>query len=148
MEALEIRPGIVIPESDLSATFSRAAGPGGQNVNKVASRVTLHFALSETEALADEVKDRLRRLARGRLTRRGDLQLSSQRHREQARNLEDCRNRLRELVLKALVKPRQRHRTAPTRKSVERRLAEKAMRAEKKERRVRPRSADGHPNGD
>jgi ribosome-associated protein len=139
VEALEIRQGLVIPAADLTVSFSRAAGPGGQNVNKVATRATLRFALSSTTALPDRVKERLRELARTRLSRRGDLLLSSQRHREQARNIEDCREKLRELVKRALVRPRPRRPTGPTSGSVERRLAAKSRRGQaKRERAKRP----------
>jgi ribosome-associated protein len=132
LEALEIRPGLVIPGSDLSATFSRASGPGGQNVNKVASRVTLRFSLETSTVLPEAVKDRLRRLARRRLNQSGELIIVSQRSRDQPSNLEDCRNKLRELVLKALVPPRRRRPTVPSRTAVQRRLETKTHQATKK----------------
>jgi len=132
VDALEIRPGILIPAADLSATFSRASGPGGQNVNKVASRVTLRFALETSAALSEEVKDRVRRLARRRLNQTGELIITSQRYRDQASNLDDCRDKLGELVRKALVPPRRRRPTAPTGAAIKRRLDTKTRQAAKK----------------
>lgn len=126
---------MVIPASELAASFSRASGPGGQNVNKVETRATLQFALASSAVLPEEAKERLRRLARRWLTAGGDLQITSQRYREQARNLEDCRGRLRKLILRSLVPPRRRRPTRPTSASVARRLADKAHRKEKKRRR-------------
>lgn len=126
---------MVIPASELAASFSRASGPGGQNVNKVETRVTLQFALASSAVLSDEVKERLRRLARRWLTAAGDLQVSSHRYREQARNLENCRERLRKLILRSLDAPRRRRPTRPTQVSVARRLADKAHQKEKKRRR-------------
>jgi ribosome-associated protein len=139
MEPLAVRRGIVIPAAELAATFSRSGGPGGQNVNKVETRVTVSYALAASVALAPPVKDRLRQLARRRITAAGDLVVTSQRYRVQARNLEDCRDKLRDLILRALVPPRPRRPTRPPAAAVARRLAEKArVKQRKTERRAGP----------
>ncbi len=138
MEPLAIAADLVIPASDLSMTTSTASGPGGQHVNRVATRILLRFALSTTTALAPEVRERLTRLARGRLTADGDLVISGQRYRSQTRNLEDCRERLRQLILRALPPPTPRHATRPTRAARERRLADKAHQGRRKRDRQRP----------
>lgn len=135
MDDLPIRAGLVIPAAELTATFSRSGGPGGQNVNKVASRVTLRFALSETRVLPTAAVRRLRTLARGRLNRAGDLVLVGQQHRHQARNLAECRDRLRALIAEALVKPKRRVATRRSRGSIERRLQKKKRVADKKKNR-------------
>src|SRR6188508_1298262 len=125
MEALEIGPGRVVPASDLTVRFSRSSGPGGQNVNKVATRATLRFDLAGTQALSAVVKARLAALAPGRVTQGGELLLSSDRYRDQGRNLAECRQRLATLIRKALVPPKLRRPTRPKRAAVDRRLAEK-----------------------
>ncbi len=139
MDPLVIRsPDIVLPATDLRVRFSRASGPGGQNVNKVATRAALRFDLRATQALPDEVKDRLRDLAKGRITLRGDLLLTSDRFRDQARNLEDCRRKLRALVLRALVRPRPRRPTRPGPAAVKERLKTKRRQGERKAERRSP----------
>lgn len=136
-EALEIQEGLILPASDLSITAVRASGPGGQNVNKVASKVELRFDLERSEALSEEVKERLRRLAKNRLDSEGRLFLTSQKTRDQLKNVEDARQKLRALILQALEAPRPRKKTRPSRASVERRLAEKRERARIKQERAR-----------
>lgn len=132
-----MRRGIVIPAAELMASFSRSGGPGGQNVNKVETRVALSYALAASVALAPAVKERLRHLARRRITAAGELVVTSQRYRAQARNLEDCREKLRELILRALVPPRRRRPTRPPAAAVTARLRAKARRKQRKaERRV------------
>ncbi|MGD8397187.1 MAG: alternative ribosome rescue aminoacyl-tRNA hydrolase ArfB [Candidatus Eiseniibacteriota bacterium] len=138
MEPLEIRPGLIIPAGDLSMTATRASGPGGQHVNKASTRVTLRFALSTTTTLEPEVRERLARLARRRLTDEGDLLISGQRYRSQVRNLEDCRTRLRDLVLRALDVPPDRRSTRPSRAARQARLADKAHQSRKKRERRPP----------
>jgi ribosome-associated protein len=138
MEALEITPDLTIPAEDLSVVASRAGGPGGQHVNKVATRVTLRFALSTSAALPAPVRERLADLAGNRLTADGDLVLTCQRRRSQYRNLEDCRERLRQLVLRALPPPTPRRETRPSRGAIEKRLTDKARQSRKKRERQAP----------
>ncbi len=119
---LEIDPRVTLPAHELTWTAVRAGGPGGQNVNKVASKVELRFDLAGTRALAPDVKARLRKLAAGRLDAEGRILLTSQRTRDQAKNLADARDKLAELVRRALFVPKARRATKPTRGSQERRL--------------------------
>jgi ribosome-associated protein len=132
MRQLEIGPAVTIPAADLRVRAVRASGPGGQNVNKVASKVELRFDLPGTRAFADDVKARLRALARGRLDADGWLVVVSQATRDQPHNLEDARAKLAELVARALVPPRPRRATRPTAASRERRLRDKQRRGRKK----------------
>jgi len=132
VEALEIAPGLVIPAGDLRVRFTRSSGPGGQNVNKVASRATLRFDLAGSGALTEAVKARLAALAPGRVTRRGDLVLTSDRHRDQGRNLAECQRRLASLIRKALVPPKVRRPTKPERAAIARRLTEKRQQGARK----------------
>jgi len=137
MDALPIDRRITLPARDLSWTAVRASGAGGQNVNKVASKVELRFDLAGTTVLDGAVKVRLARLAKGRLDADGRIVIVRQRHRDQARNIEDAREALAELVRAALVRPKKRRPTRPTRASKERRLeAKKARGATKRSRRA------------
>jgi ribosome-associated protein len=120
--SLVIRPGLEIPDSELEVAFIRSAGPGGQNVNKVASAVQLRFALDRNVSLREDVKSRLRALAGQRLTDAGEILISARSHRSQEQNRRDAEGRLRELVLRALVAPKKRVATKPSRASKERRL--------------------------
>lgn len=132
MEPLVVRPGLVIPASDLVFEAVRASGPGGQNVNKVSSKVDLRLDVDKTKVLAPEVKERLRALFKNALDGEGRLCVTSQKNRDQGRNLEDARDKLREMILQALTRPKKRRPTRPTRGSVERRIGEKKQRGEKK----------------
>ena len=127
-DPLPVVPGVEIPAADLEYAFSRSGGPGGQNVNKTDTRVQVSFDLENCRALADDVRARLRILAGRRLTRDGRLVLACDRHREQARNLAEVRERLAALVRRALEPPTPRRRTRPTRASRERRLEGKKRR--------------------
>jgi ribosome-associated protein len=127
---------IQIPEAELGWRYVRSGGPGGQNVNKVASKAVLRWTVAATAALPPDVKARLLAQQRGRITADGDLLITSQRFRDQERNREDCLEKLREIVLAATVVPKVRKKKKPTRASKERRLAAKKHRsAVKKQRR-------------
>jgi len=117
---------VEIPDADLAVSFVRASGPGGQNVNKVASAVQLRFDLAGTPVLAPRVKDRLRALAGHRLAADGAILVHARTHRSQADNRREAEARLADLIRRALVEPKVRRATKPTRASQERRLVSKA----------------------
>lgn len=129
---LRIGPTLTIPADELSEAFSRSGGPGGQNVNKVSSKVELRWNLASSRALSPAQRDLLTAKLGGQLTTAGDLLVVSSKTRDQTRNRADARERLAELVRAALVRPRVRKKTRPSRGSVERRLGEKKRRAEVK----------------
>ena len=124
--SLNITPDLEIPDSDLEVAFIRSAGPGGQNVNKVASAVQLRFALVRNTSLRADVKARLRALAGNRMTDAGELLIVSRETRSQEQNRRNAEQRLVDLVRRALIAPKKRHATKPTRASKERRLEGKA----------------------
>jgi ribosome-associated protein len=123
---------ITLPASDLEWSASRSSGPGGQHVNKTATKVDLRFDLAGTAALDEQVKRRLRRLARNRLDADGCVVIQCQASRSQSQNLEEARQRLKVLVLKALERPRKRKRTKPSRAAKRRRLERKRRQSRKK----------------
>ncbi len=124
---LRVTPTIAIPEEEISERFVRASGPGGQNVNKVATAVELCFDVGAS-SLPEDVKARLSSLAGKRLSAEGVLRIDGRAHRTQARNRADARERLAELVRRAAVRPKRRRRTRPTEAARERRLDEKTRR--------------------
>jgi ribosome-associated protein len=129
---LRVTDAIVIDDSELDERFVRSSGPGGQNVNKVATAVQLRFDAKRSAALAADVRDRLLELAGSRLTADGVLVIDARRHRTQAQNREDARERLADLIRRAAVPPRRRRKTRPTARSVERRVESKRQRSLKK----------------
>ena len=139
---LQVTDTIAIDESELDERFVRASGPGGQNVNKVATAVQLRFDVSRSSALTPDVRERLQQLAGSRITAEGVLVIDARRHRTQAQNREDARERLVELIRRAAVPPRRRRKTKPTAHSIERRVESKRQRAEKKKGRGRVRSEE------
>lgn len=138
---ITVAPGITIQESELSERFIRASGPGGQNVNKVATAVELRFDI-ERSSLPDDVKRRLRSLARNRISEDGILLIDSRVHRTQLGNREAARERLLALLQKAAVKPKKRRATRPSTASRERRIESKKRRGEVKSLRGRRRGDD------
>jgi len=131
-------PQLVIPAGELQVEAVRSGGPGGQNVNKVASQVQLRWNVRESPSLDEGARRRLLEALAPRLTTQGELLVKASTHREQARNLQEARERLSGLVEEALAPPRPRVRTRPTRASRERRLAEKKRRAARKRDRSSP----------
>ena len=130
--ALKITDRIEIADWEMTEQFVRSSGPGGQNVNKVSSAVELRFEAERSPSLPGPVKARLRRLAGRRWTKEGALVIFVDETRHQARNREIARDRLAELIRKALEKPKRRVPTKPTRGSVERRIEGKKRRGEVK----------------
>ncbi|HEX7478852.1 MAG TPA: alternative ribosome rescue aminoacyl-tRNA hydrolase ArfB [Polyangiales bacterium] len=137
MEALRINDRIVLAPSELSWTAVRASGPGGQNVNKVASKVELCFDLARCPSLSYSVKARLWTACANRLDAQGRVRIVSQATRDQAKNLEDARDKLAALVRAALVVPKIRRATKPTRGSQRRRVEDKRRTSQKKQLRSR-----------
>ncbi len=138
MDPLEITSEIVLPDKELHWSFARSSGPGGQNVNKVNSKATLHWSVLDSESLPPAVRTRFLSRYGHRITADGQLVVTSQRFRDQLRNREDCRQKLRGLVLAVLKPPKTRRRTKPTRASRERRLQAKRQTSDKKRMRRGP----------
>jgi ribosome-associated protein len=128
-----ITASIQLDEAELEEVFVRSSGPGGQNVNKVSTAVQLRFPLDRTKALPDDVRRRLRILAGRRATADGWLVIEASRFRSQARNRDDARARLVELIRKAAHPPKPRKPTRPSVASKERRLKAKRTRARTKQ---------------
>jgi len=136
---VRVRTGLVIPAADLEIRFSRSGGPGGQNVNKVETRVEVRFDLASTKLFRPEEKARALSVLATRLAGEGVLIVLCDRTRHRERNLREALFKMGELLREAIIPPKKRYRTRPTRGSRERRLDVKRKRAEvKKGRRERP----------
>jgi ribosome-associated protein len=128
-EALEITPGLKLQGSEFQMEYIRASGPGGQNVNKVASAAQLRFDVRNS-SLPEEIKARLIKLAGKRITQAGVLIIEARRYRTQEQNREDALARLAALIEKASKRPRARRQTKPTRAAREKRLESKKRKGE------------------
>jgi ribosome-associated protein len=137
-----IAPGVEIPDQELAVSFVRASGPGGQNVNKVATAVQLRYDLEGSGALSEEVKVRLRALSGRRLTAEGAILILARNHRTQERNRREAEERLADLIRRALVAPKVRKASRPSRAAHERRLEHKAQKRHTKRLRRAPRWED------
>ena len=135
---LPVATGLDIPDGELSVSFVRSSGPGGQNVNKVASAVQLRFDLERSAVLGEAVKARLRRLGGHTLTADGAILIVARESRSQLRNRREAEARLVRLIRQALIVPRTRKATAPPRAAHERRLAGKVRQQRTKRLRGRP----------
>lgn len=133
MEDLIINERLAIPACELQLLFARSSGPGGQNVNKVNTKATLIWNMSESNVLDAPIAARLRALAANRITEAGELQITCQTHREQSGNVRACRERLRQLILEALKPPIPRKPTKPSYGSKLRRLNEKKILSKRKQ---------------
>lgn len=135
---LSVPPNITIPDGELQFSFARSGGPGGQNVNKVESKAILRWAVASSPSLPEEVRQRFLTKFRARLTNEGEIIITGQRFRDQPRNMEDCLEKLREMIVAAMHKPTLRRPSKPTRGSKRRRLEAKRANSLKKRRRQGP----------
>ncbi|MGV6801482.1 MAG: alternative ribosome rescue aminoacyl-tRNA hydrolase ArfB [bacterium] len=135
---MQINAHITLPEEDLSESFMRASGPGGQNVNKVASAVQLRFDVEHCQALTTEVKQRLKRLAGQRLNKHGVIVITATTFRRQEQNRQEARRRLKQLILQALPAPKLRKKPKKNIAAIRKRLNLKKQRGQLKQMRQKP----------
>lgn len=132
MSDLVISDSVVVRSAELEFSFSRSPGPGGQNVNKVNSQATLKWRAADSTALAPAPLQRFLQQNRNRINKLGELVITSHEHRDQRSNVDACRERLAAMIRQALVVPRKRKATQPTKGSVRRRLTDKKLNSAKK----------------
>ena len=128
----EVTQRIQVPRDEFRFRFARSQGPGGQNVNKVNTKATLRWLILENETLPAEVRNRFIAKYRNRITKEGELVITSQRYRDQARNIQDCLDKLRKLLLEVARPPTPRKVTKPTKGSKVRRRKDKEAISKKK----------------
>ena len=139
---LYVNERIQIHDSEFTFAFSRSGGPGGQNVNKVCSKALLTWDATRSPAIPQDVRDRFLIRCRRRINKEGMLLITSQRYRDQGRNMQDCLSKLAELLLSVAVAPTKRKASAPSRGAKQRRLNDKHVRSDKKQSRRRPNLGD------
>lgn len=140
--ALVVNRRIRIPLTELRFEFARSAGAGGQNVNKVSSKARLRWSVEQSDALPPGVRERFMRRYARRITNDGEFMLTSQRYRDQGRNVQDCLDKLRDMVREVATPPKRRVATRPGRAAKERRLSDKKRRADVKRTRGRAGRSD------
>jgi ribosome-associated protein len=140
---LVVNRQIRVPLEEFEFRHDRSSGPGGQNVNKVNSKVTLRWSVANSISLPEEVRARLFEKFGGRITKNGEIVVASQRYRDQPRNQEDCLERVRKMLEQVATAPKRRKPTKPTRGSRERRLKNKRVRSDTKQGRKRTSLDDG-----
>ncbi|MEX2187670.1 MAG: alternative ribosome rescue aminoacyl-tRNA hydrolase ArfB [Pirellulales bacterium] len=134
---LVVNSRIAIPDQELSFTYARSSGPGGQNVNKVNSKAVLRWSLVANTSVPEDVRTRFSAKYRSRITVDGEIVISSERYRDQGRNTADCLDKLRAMLEAVATPPKKRRPTKPSRASRERRLKSKTEQSEKKKGRQR-----------
>lgn len=139
---LQVNTRIQIPDSEFQLAYARSGGPGGQNVNKVSSKAIMMWDITNTPSLPVDVKERFLARYGRRITKEGFLQITSQRYRDQSRNVDDCRSKLAELILSVATPPVKRKASKPSQGAKQRRLNEKHVRADRKQNRRRPGMGD------
>ena len=135
---LAISNTVEIPDEELEITFARSGGPGGQNVNKVNSKAVLRWNVTASQSIPFGVRNRFLAKFANRLTSDGSILVTSQKTRDQGQNVEDCREKLREMILQVLNPPTIRRETKPTLASVKRRTDSKRLNSTKKQNRRSP----------
>lgn len=136
---LEISQSVVIPDEEFEISFARSGGPGGQNVNKVNSKAIMRWNVVASPSLSFGVRNRFLAKYANRLTAEGSILITSQKTRDQGKNVDDCREKLREMILEVLNPPVIRRATKPSKAAVQRRTESKKLNSSKKQSRSKPR---------